>query len=110
MRILYDQNLLPSLVWRLKDVLPDSEHVRNLKIEESEDLEIREFAASNHYTILSKDSDFQNLAILKGHPPKSIRIKIGNSSVTEIVEFLRVRIPLILRFLDDPETSHLELS
>ena len=110
MRILYDQNLPPSLVWRLKDVFPDSEHVRNLGMQESEDLEIREYAAAHDYAILSKDADFQNLAILKGHPPKSIRIRIGNASVLEIADYIRTRVPLILRFLEDSNTSHLELS
>jgi predicted nuclease of predicted toxin-antitoxin system len=84
MNALYDHNLPPSLVSRLSDILPDSEHVRNVGMAEADDIEILEFARQHGLAIFSKDSDFQILATLKGHPPKSVRVGAGNASVAEI--------------------------
>jgi len=109
MNALYDHNLPPSLVSRLLDLFPDSEHVRNVGMAEADDIEIWEFARQHGLTIFSKDSDFQNLATLKGHPPKSVRVGAGNASVVEIAEFIRHRTQRIRSFELDPDTSHLEL-
>ena len=109
MKALYDQNLPPSLITRLSDVLPGSEHVRNVGLAQVDDLAVWEFARANGFTVFSKDSDFQLIAIMRGHPPKSVRIGVGNASVDQIVQFVRDRIVAITDFDADPYASHLEL-
>ena len=109
MNPLYDQNLPPSLVRRLSDILPSGIHVRELGMSMATDFDIWQYAKKNSFTIYSKDSDFQSLALVKGHPPKSIRLGVGNASVIEIVDFIRLRIEAIRRFESDPYESHLEL-
>ena len=109
MKVLYDENLPPSLINRLSDLFPDSEHVRNIGLASEDDSIIWDYALNNGYTIFSKDSDFQNLAILTGHPPKSIRIGVGNATVNEMEQFIRDRKIDIDNFMADPDEAHLEL-
>jgi len=109
MKPLYDQNLPPSLVSRLFDILPSGEHVRNLGMAKAADSEIWNFAKQNGCTIFSKDSDFQSIALLKGHPPKSVRVRVGNANVAEIADFIRNRIERIRKFEADRNESHLNL-
>ena len=39
--------------------------------------------------IVSKDSDFRQLAFLNGPPPKAIWLRLGNASTNEILVVLR---------------------
>ena len=47
------------------------------------DSEIWEFARENNLTIITKDADFTNLALLEKSPPKVIHIKLGNMTMKE---------------------------
>jgi len=44
MKLLYDQNLSHRLVALLSDLFPDSEHVRNVGLQEADDRQIWEYA------------------------------------------------------------------
>ena len=89
MKLMFDQNLSPRLVSSLVDLYPDSNHVFNLGLNQAHDKEIREFAFQNEFTIVTKDSDFGDLNILLGFPPKVIWIRRGNCSAREIESILR---------------------
>ena len=62
MKLLFDQNLSSALVIRLSDLFPESAHVKNLGMMRSDDVAIWTYAAQNEFTIVSKDSDFQQAA------------------------------------------------
>lgn len=109
MKLLFDQNLPPRLVKSLADVYPSSEHVCNLNLDQSSDLEIREFAIEHGFTIVTKDSDFEGLDALLGFPPKVIWIRRGNCSAKEVERILRERSASILSHLDDPQLGTLVL-
>jgi predicted nuclease of predicted toxin-antitoxin system len=89
MRLLFDQNLSPRLVNTLADLFPESEHVFNLDLDQSPDHEVREYAHRHAFTIVTKDSDFGELNILMGFPPKIIWIRRGNGSTKDIENLLR---------------------
>jgi len=72
MKLLFDQNLSRQLVGQLAAEFPSSEHVRTVGLATSPDPDVWAFAASNAFTIVSKDTDFQQRALLYGHPPSSI--------------------------------------
>ena len=57
-------------------------------MEQTDDRLIWERAKQDGLTIVSKDSDFYQRAVLFGHPPKVIWIKRGNCP-TKQVEFIR---------------------
>lgn len=89
MKLLFDQNLSPKLVERLADLYPDSNHVYHLNIDLAPDKEMREFAGREGFVIVTKDSDFSDLCILLGFPPKVIWIRRGNCSSRDIESILR---------------------
>lgn len=109
MKLLFDQNLPPRLVKSLADVYPGSEHVFNLSLDRASDRVIREFALEHGFTIVTKDSDFEDLGTLLGFPPKVIWIRRGNCSAKEIDRILRERSSSISSHLDDPQPGALVL-
>ena len=89
MKLLFDHNLSPKLIQTLADVYPDSEHVFHVKLHESPDSELWEYAKQNDFCIVTKDVDFSELSLLKGFPPKVIWIRTGNCLTAEIEKLLR---------------------
>lgn len=89
MKLLFDQSLSPRLVDKLEDLFPESDHVFNIGIDQSPDYQVRDFARLHSFMIVTKDSDFEELNILMGFPPKVIWIRRGNSSTQEIENLLR---------------------
>jgi len=88
-KLLFDQNLSPKLVKHLADLYPDSNHVYHLGIDLVPDKEMREYAGREGFVIVTKDSDFSDLCILLGFPPKVIWIRRGNCSSRDIEAILR---------------------
>lgn len=89
MKLLFDHNLPPSLVVRLADLFPQSQHIYSLGMDRESDLQIREYARQNGLLIVTKDVDFSDLCVLRGFPPKIIWIRRGNCSVQSLEEILR---------------------
>jgi predicted nuclease of predicted toxin-antitoxin system len=83
---LIDQNLSPSLVWRLKNHFEGLKHVRDLGFSSASDLDIWEFAKNKSLSILTKDNDFRQLLGYKGFPPKIIQLEMGNCSTREVIQ------------------------
>ncbi|MCE2502698.1 MAG: DUF5615 family PIN-like protein [Chlorobi bacterium] len=72
MKFLFDQNLLPRLVVLLEDIYPGSLHVRDVRLHDSSDTLIWEYAKTNNFTIVSKDSDVHQRSFVFCAPPKVI--------------------------------------
>jgi len=88
-KLLFDENLSPKLVKRLADLYPGSDHVYELGIDRTSDEELRDYAGRENFIIVTKDSDFSDLCILLGFPPKVIWIRRGNCSTAIIESILR---------------------
>jgi predicted nuclease of predicted toxin-antitoxin system len=56
------------------------------------------YAGERGFVIVSKDSDFRQLAFLHGPPPKAIWVRLGNAYTIEIFDALRDNHDEILRF------------
>ena len=93
MKLIFDQNLSPDLVKRLADLYPDSTHVYHVGIDRVADKELRDYARREGFVIVTKDSDFSDLCILLGFPPKVIWIRRGNCSTAAIDAILRAHGP-----------------
>jgi predicted nuclease of predicted toxin-antitoxin system len=109
MKLLLDQNLSSRLPRSLADVYPGSVHVREVGLRDSGDTEIWDYAKLNNFTIVSKDSDFQQRSLLSGFPPKFIWLRVGNCSTQFIEDLLREYSAAIHTFEQDPIESHLML-
>jgi predicted nuclease of predicted toxin-antitoxin system len=108
MKLLFDANLAPGLVGRLSELYPDSSHVIEIGLQ-STDTDIWKFALEYGFTIVSKDSDFQQRAFVRGAPPKVIFLKLGNCRTGVVESLLRQRLEQITNFLAEPTESLLVL-
>jgi predicted nuclease of predicted toxin-antitoxin system len=109
-RLLFDQNISHRLVESLVDLHAGSTHVRNVGLKEADDRTIWTYAIEHGYTIVSKDSDFPERALVEGAPPKAVWIQLGNCSTDEIETLLRAQHAEIDAFAVDAGGALLTLS
>ena len=64
----------------------------------------------NKLCIVTKDSDFNDMSIANGLPPKVIVLAIGNQSTSVIAEYLKSRKESIHDFLADDHAALLILT
>jgi len=109
MKLLFDQNLSWRLPQKLADLYPDSQHIREVGMKKSQDIDIWEYAKANSFAIVSKDFDFQQRSLLLGYPPKVVRLRVGNCTVQTIEDLLRKHSAVIHTFNSDARKSYLAL-
>lgn len=109
MKLLLDENLSPRLVDVLADLYPGSMHVHQCGLGSSDDSTIWEYAKTNDFTIVSKDSDFEEKSIILGSPPKVILLRASNCTSKEIADLLRVAFPQINHFVHERKETCLAL-
>ena len=109
MKLLFDENISFKLCQRLDDIYPDSTHVRFANLEHQNDAEIWQFAKDQNYIIVTQDSDFNDMVILKGFPPFVVWIKAGNSRVDKIESILRKHSISIRDFHDSKSIGLIEI-
>jgi predicted nuclease of predicted toxin-antitoxin system len=110
MGLLLDENLSDRVIPRIVDLYPDSLHVKALGLVSTDDGIIWEYAKTNGFIIVSKDSDFHQRSILYGHPPKFIYLRIGNSPTSKITQILRDNVETIAQFEESERESILILA
>jgi predicted nuclease of predicted toxin-antitoxin system len=109
MKLLFDHNLSPRLVDRLNDLYPNSNHLFNLGLDAVEDTIVWQYARDNKFIIVTKDSDFSELILLRGFPPKVIWIRIGNCTTNDVEDLIRSHGQEIKRFNDNSSLGTLIL-
>jgi len=101
MKLLFDQNLSPKLAFHFTSKFAGSRHLQDISHDKSFDISVWEYAKSNEFTIVTKDSDFNNLVSFFGFPPKVIWIRRGNCSTTEIKALIETNFDKISAFISD---------
>ncbi len=109
MKLLFDQNISFRIVRKIEALFPGSQQIKSLNLNESSDIAIWEYASRNNYCIVTFDSDFIDISVLRGFPPKIIWLKMGNSTTVNIAEILIKNQTNIIEFLDSAENAYLEL-
>ena len=109
MKLLFDHNLSPRLVTRLADRYPDSQHVFLLDMGEADDREVWDYAQKHNYVVVTRDSDYNDLSLLRGFPPKVIWIRRGNCSTAEIEALIRAAEETIEAFSQSSSSGVLTL-
>ena len=104
MKLLLDENLSPRLVELLADLYPGMEHVEHLWLGSADDDRVWLHAKTHGFTIVSKDSDFADISVLRGAPPRVIWIRLGNCTTSAVAFLLRNSVDAVLRFDDGAET------
>lgn len=71
----------------------------------ADDGAIWEYAKTNGFAIVSRDSDFQDRSVIYGDPPEVIWLRVTNCSSEVIAQLLKSALPVISKFIEhDAET------
>jgi predicted nuclease of predicted toxin-antitoxin system len=92
----------PKLVTRLADLYPGSSHVSSVGLDRASDVAVWEFARDHDYVIVTKDVDYNNMAVIRGFPPKVLWLLIGNCTTVQVEILIRSHHPNIEAFEQDP--------
>jgi len=103
MKLLFDANISFRAVNRLINTFPNSNQVRDFSLEKATDRQIWEFAKENNYTIVTFDSDFYDLTLLLGFPPKVIWLRSGNTTTENVINILTENQILIHEFIKNKD-------
>jgi predicted nuclease of predicted toxin-antitoxin system len=112
MKLLFDQNISFRITNKLQRYFSGCQQVSDCKLSDCEDPEIWEYAKENDFVIVKFDSDFYDISIINGHPPKIIWIRTGNLTTKEIVQLMIENQKTINSFIEEDdfnEISCLEL-
>lgn len=107
MKLLFDQNISFRIIKKISNVFPQATQVAELGLVDYTDSEIWEYARKNSYVIVTFDSDFYDLSVVRGVPPKIIWLRIGNTSTKNIIKVLLENQDLIQEFAQAPEYKDL---
>jgi len=113
MKLLFDANISYRAIKGLTNVFPDACQMRDLGLDKSADRQIWDYAKENGYTIVTFDSDFYDLTLLLGFPPKVIWLRLGNTTTENLIRIFKENQGLITEFIENIEYSNigcLELS
>jgi predicted nuclease of predicted toxin-antitoxin system len=108
-KLLLDGNLSGRIVFNITDLFPGSTHVRAVGLGEADDRAVWDWAKQNGFTIVSKDTDFHQLAIVFGRPPKFLWLRVGNCPTSLIIHLLRSRHQTVREFIQSGLESLLVL-
>jgi predicted nuclease of predicted toxin-antitoxin system len=109
MRFLFDQNISHRILAMLPEQFSDSSSIKKEGLINSTDREIWEFAKRNNFIIVTQDSDFNDLNLLLGFPPKIIWIRTGNLRIKAIMDILITYKLDIEKFISDAEHGCFEI-
>ncbi|HOO85035.1 MAG TPA: DUF5615 family PIN-like protein [Prolixibacteraceae bacterium] len=105
MKFLFDQNLSPKLASHFRKHCDLSKHLMDISLDFARDMLVWEYAKSNDFTIVTKDSDFNNMVSLFGFPPKVVLIRRRNCSTKLIQSLLEKHLEEIRLFISDNENG-----
>jgi len=108
-RLLFDEQLAEELCQLLGDRLTKKKNIRLLGKGGASDEEIWQLALEHRCVLVTKDEDFHRLSILRGAPPKVVWIRLGNCTTAEIASLLLEYRADIQRFIDQDETTFLDM-
>lgn len=109
MRLLFDHNLSDRLPVRLNDLYIDAVHVATVGLERASDEDVWHYAREHNCVIVTKDSDFRDLSLLHGFPPRVVWLRIGNCSTFVIEQLLRRSHSTISAFVTESTAGLLTL-
>lgn len=106
MKLLFDQNISYRIVNKLIDKFPNSKHVAEVGKNDKDDIDIWQFAKNEEFTIVSFDSDFYDISLIKSCPPKIIWIRTGNLTTNQVLNLLIAHEEAIHDFIEKEENAH----
>jgi len=109
MKLRFDENLSFKLGARMQDAFPEPQHVRDLGLEQANDLEIWQCTKRENFVIVDKDADFHDMSVILGHPPYVVWIRIGNVRVNNVEKIIRLHQTVIEESVREGKHGIIEL-
>ncbi|MHB1734573.1 DUF5615 family PIN-like protein [Ferrimicrobium acidiphilum] len=109
MKLLLDENLSRRMLGILEPYFPESSHVSFVGLEGAKDTEIWSFAGESNFVIVTRDSDFSELAALHGPPPKVIVLQISNCRWRDMASPIIKKHKELVTYLGQPDVVVVEL-
>ncbi|MCJ8209362.1 DUF5615 family PIN-like protein [Mucilaginibacter sp. RS28] len=101
MKLLLDQNISYKVARLLEDTFPETKHLKTLGLVDAPDAEIWQYPKAKGYTIVTFDSDFIDLSVLRSSLPKVVWLRFGNSTNLKIANKLISNRGAIIEFIKD---------
>jgi predicted nuclease of predicted toxin-antitoxin system len=89
MKLLFDQNISHRILKIISYQFEGSATVKSENLIDSSDKVIWDFAKKSNYIIVTQDSDFNDLNLMYGYPPKIIWVRTGNIKTEELSNLLK---------------------
>jgi len=105
MKLLFDQNISFRVIKGIKNLYPEAKQVRELQLENFTDHDVWQYAKNYNFAIVTFDSDFYDLNLVHGSPPKIIWLRVGNTSTDSLINLFNKNHDLIEDFLFNPDYS-----
>ena len=113
MKLLFNQNISYRIIPKVIKYFPESKHVSQVGLNDSEDSEIWNFARVKGFVIVTFDSDYYDLSLIRGCPPKVIWLRIGNLLTNELAKVIIINSQRIIDFItlkENEDKSCLEIN
>jgi predicted nuclease of predicted toxin-antitoxin system len=110
MNLLFDQNISSRILKLLPARTAGSSHVKFEGLTNAHDRQVWEYAKKNNFTIVTQDSDFNDLTTLLGFPPKIIWIRTGNLKTAAIHQIIAQHLEEIGDFINDSTYGCFEIT
>lgn len=107
MRLLFDQNISFRITKKLKSYFPNCKHVSDCGLADCDDPDIWIYAQENDYAIVTFDSDFYEISLIKEFPPKIIWIRSGNLTTAQVAKLIVDKKESIIDFITKEEFKDL---
>ena len=104
-RLLFDEPLSEELIELLRDLFPDSLHVRQIGAGGVADPVVWDLARERECLLVTKDENFHRLSIPRGAPPKVVWIRLGNCTTQDVADLLRQHHESVRRFAEQDEAT-----
>jgi predicted nuclease of predicted toxin-antitoxin system len=103
MNLLFDQNISFRIEKKLTSDHLVAKHVSSVGLNNVDDLAIWNFAKKEGFVIVTFDSDFYDISIINGCPPKIIWLRKGNMTTNEVMNLIVEKNLLIRNFIMNPD-------
>lgn len=109
MKFLFDQNISYRILNKLSEIYQGSSHVVIEGLKNASDFEIWEYAKEHLFTLVTFDSDFNDIYLLKGFPPKILWFQTGNLRTEEIAQIFDNQESVLANFIKEDDSGCMHL-
>jgi len=95
MKLLLNENISWRPIKPLSQVFDEVKHVNQISTNRLTDDEISQYAKNYGYTIVTFDTDFLNISIIRNHPPKVLLLRFGNLQIDLFINKITSKSELI---------------